>query len=233
MEGSSTGLFLGRFLRAARERQRDPTRCRSGWVECGHERQPEPPRRGDPRLPEVRPGERAGAEPAAAGPGVARRSTTCWSHGEHETGYTEEQLANAVRLDPSRRFANLGPNLETHPQGNCWSERKRKLLEKYESKAALDEGGGEARSSEQGRRPDQAAGQVEAKRYDAGRAGRATPRPGRTCTSTPTDRQAEVRAGAGARLVQKLGDKYQIDEMAGKYDFTGRDADETCRRRWR
>lgn len=127
--------------------------------------------------------------------------------------YTEEQLANAIRIDPSQ-FANLGPNLDNLRRQLL--ERKRKILEKYETKAV-------EKAAEKAFR-DSAAKLTPP--------GKLTKRYEQAVREEQLHELEELYFYAGddkgfARglvpLVQKLGDKYQIDELAGKYDFTGRE----------
>ena len=128
---------------------------------------------------------------------------------------TDEELARAVRLDPSQ-FANLGPSLEALRA--ILEERKRKILEKYETKivrktaardytelgdrvkppAALRDRFERAYKTEQIR-------ELERLWYQAG-----------------DDRSKFAREAM--QLVARLGFKYQVDELAGKYEFKGHTA---------
>jgi uncharacterized protein with von Willebrand factor type A (vWA) domain len=76
---------------------------------------------------------------------------------------TEEELANAIHLDPSQ-IRGLGPSLQAMIE--MLKERKRKILETYETQ--------------------------------------------------------QVQKEAKQTFEQKAGDKYQVDELASKYEFTGR-----------
>src|SRR6185437_6352333 len=64
--------------------------------------------------------------------------------------FTEEQLANAVRLDATQ-IAGLGPSLESLRQ--MLLERKRKILATYETKAVVKEAAEAFRSAAQKNRP--------------------------------------------------------------------------------
>ena len=126
---------------------------------------------------------------------------------------TEEELARAVRLDPSQ-IAGLGPSLEYLIEK--LRERKRKILETYETKRVQAEAAGRYRRwglrmkppLELERRYKRAF--HEEQLYDLERVWYA----------------AGDERGPFARelvqLVHRLGDKYQIDELASKYEFTGR-----------
>ncbi len=126
---------------------------------------------------------------------------------------TEEELARAVRIDPSQ-IANLGPSLDHLRQ--LLLERKRKILATYETQAVQKEADQAYRSK---------AGEV------------APPEKLRTKFDQAV-RQEQLRdleelffyagddrskfARSLVQLVQKLAEKYQVDELAGKYEFTGR-----------
>ena len=125
---------------------------------------------------------------------------------------SEEELARAVRIDP-RQIAGLGPSLDALRQ--MLLERKRKILEKYETdgvqKAALrryrDEGQrlqppAELRDKFRRAFEDEQFRELEDLWYRAG------------------GERSEF-AGRLLRLAEFLGDKYQIDELASKYEFTG------------
>ncbi|HMP78635.1 MAG TPA: VWA domain-containing protein [Pirellulaceae bacterium] len=127
---------------------------------------------------------------------------------------TEEELANAIRLDPNA-IARLGPSLDVLMA--ILAERKKKILETYETVTV----------------------QAEAKRNftRAVRRGTKPPADLREAFRTAVHEEqifdleelwyvAEDKHPDFARqlvaLVQYLGDKYQIDELAAHYQFTGR-----------
>ncbi|HEY1603612.1 MAG TPA: hypothetical protein VGG64_28685 [Pirellulales bacterium] len=125
---------------------------------------------------------------------------------------SEEELAQAVHLDPSQ-IAGLGPSLEALRE--MLLARKRKILETYETKRVRLEAA--QRYQEEGlqlRPPkalhkafhrafrDEQLRELEQLWYAAG------------------GERGEF-AHDLLRLAERLGDKYQIDEMAGKYEFTG------------
>jgi uncharacterized protein with von Willebrand factor type A (vWA) domain len=126
---------------------------------------------------------------------------------------TPEELARAVRIDP-RQISGLGPSLEALMA--ILQERKRKILATYET------------------------GQAEAEAHKAfhDMAGQMNP-PGRVAGKfREAVRDEQLRdlerlwyqsgdeRGKFARellkLVERLGEKYQVDELASKYEFTGR-----------
>jgi uncharacterized protein with von Willebrand factor type A (vWA) domain len=126
---------------------------------------------------------------------------------------TPEELARAVRIDPSQ-IANLGPSLDALM--DILRERKRKILATYETSKAetearqnfLDQAHDIRPPSHLAKRYEQAVREeqlheLEQLWYRAGR---------------ETDKFARQLL----HLVERLGEKYQVDEMASKYEFTGR-----------
>jgi uncharacterized protein with von Willebrand factor type A (vWA) domain len=126
---------------------------------------------------------------------------------------TEEELARAIHLDPSQ-IAGLGPSLEALME--ILRERKRKILATYET----DRVQGEAHQNfheqaEQVRPPAKLAGRYhEAVRdeqlHDLERLWYAA------------GDEGSKFARQLLQLMERLGEKYQVDELAAKYEFTGR-----------
>src|SRR6516165_3294175 len=126
---------------------------------------------------------------------------------------TEEELARAVRIDPSQ-IRGLGPSLESLMA--LLRERKRKILETYETGRV----------------------QSEARNNFHGQAAETKPpaKLRRAFDEAVRDEQLHdleqlwYRSGDEhgpfarqlLRLAEALGEKYQIDELAAKYEFTGR-----------
>src|SRR5437588_3836289 len=126
---------------------------------------------------------------------------------------TEEELARAVHLDPSQ-IAGLGPSLEALMA--ILRERKRKILETYETDRV----------------------QAEARKNFLDQAGRVRPpaRLARPFQEAVREEQLHdlerlwYRSGDEhgpfarqlLQLAERLGEKYQVDELAAKYEFTGR-----------
>jgi uncharacterized protein with von Willebrand factor type A (vWA) domain len=126
---------------------------------------------------------------------------------------TDAELARAVRLDP-RQIAGLGPSLDALMA--MLRERKRKILETYETKRVEQEAAERFRRSAAQIEPPPALARrfrkaVEQEQlYDLERLWYAL------------EDQRGRMAGGLLRLVAALGDKYQVDELAAKYAFTGR-----------
>ncbi len=125
---------------------------------------------------------------------------------------TEEELARAIELDPSQ-IANLGPSIDFMRQ--LLEDRKRKILEKYETNTVVKKADKAfEKSSRRVEPPKQLRGiykkaideqqiyLLERIYYQVG---------------DDTDRFA----GQLVHVIERLGDKYQIDELASKYAFVG------------
>ena len=126
---------------------------------------------------------------------------------------SEEELAQAVRLDPSQ-IAGLGPSLEALME--LLRERKRKILETYETARVRAAAGRRFHDLARAMRPPprlagrfgQAVGQEQL--YDLER------------LWYRIEDEQHPFARQLVQLIDRLGDKYQVDELAGKYAFTGR-----------
>ena len=126
---------------------------------------------------------------------------------------TEEELAKAIQLDPSQ-IAGLGPSLEALME--LLRERKRKILETYETKRVKKEADAHFRDMARSMRPPAKLDErfrravKEEQLYDIER-----------LWYRVEDEQSPF-ARQLVQLIDKLGDKYQVDELAAKYEFTGR-----------
>jgi uncharacterized protein with von Willebrand factor type A (vWA) domain len=126
---------------------------------------------------------------------------------------TEEELARAIRLDPSQ-IAGLGPSLEALMA--ILRERKRKILETYETKRVVKE----ARQAyrQQGERID--VPKQHKKRFEQAFEQEQLYDLERLWYRAEND--APRLAASLIGLIERLGEKYQVDELAAKYEFTGR-----------
>ncbi len=126
---------------------------------------------------------------------------------------TEEELAKAIQLDPSQ-IAGLGPSLEALMQ--LLRERKRKILETYETKKVKKEADSNFRELARSMKPPSKLEErfrravKEEQLYDIER-----------LWYRVEDEQSPF-ARQLVQLIDRLGDKYQVDELAAKYEFTGR-----------
>jgi uncharacterized protein with von Willebrand factor type A (vWA) domain len=126
---------------------------------------------------------------------------------------TPEQLAEAIPLDPSQ-FAGLGPPLDALIR--MLEERKRRILSTYETARVRRE------AAERYSKPG-AAIEPPAKWRDALRkavAGEQIPDLEALWYRTGGERSPIGRDVLA--LIQRLGEKYQVEELAAKYEFTGR-----------
>jgi len=125
---------------------------------------------------------------------------------------TDEELARAVKLDPSQ-IAGLGPSLEALME--MLRERKRKILETYETGKVKRE------AAEQYK---QLGRQMKPTRDMADRFDRAFREEQLYDLERLWYRVGNERSPFARQLVQlvdRLGNKYQIDELASKYEFIG------------
>src|SRR5262249_22674705 len=126
---------------------------------------------------------------------------------------TEEELARAVHIDPSQ-IRGLGPSLEALMA--ILMERKRKILETYET--------GQAESEARQAYLDQAK-QMRPPSPIATAFDKAVREEQLHDLERLWYRSGDEH-GKFARqllhLVGRLGEKYQVDELAAKYEFTGR-----------
>src|SRR4051812_31684998 len=126
---------------------------------------------------------------------------------------TPEELARAVHIDPSQ-IAGLGPSLEALME--ILRERKRKILETYETSKAENEARQNYLSQSQGMKPPKNL----TKNFE--RAVREEQLRELEQLWYRTNDENDRFGRALLHLVERLGEKYQVDEMASKYEFTGR-----------
>ncbi len=129
---------------------------------------------------------------------------------------TEEELARAVHLDPSQ-FKNLGPSLDMIKA--LLEERKRKILEKYETDSVKRIARKDFQNTaRKGELPPKDVREFflqavrEEQLYDLER------------LWYRLDDDTSPLARKLVQVMAKLADKYQVDELAAKYVFTGRES---------
>ena len=127
---------------------------------------------------------------------------------------TEEQLAAAVELDPEQ-IARLGPSLDSLRRK--LEEARRRILERYETDAVRKRARGVFRDAARRASPPPAhrAGFERAVREEQLR------RLERLWYAQEDDQSPFAAQLAG--LIERLGDVYQVDELAAKWTFTGRE----------
>jgi uncharacterized protein with von Willebrand factor type A (vWA) domain len=126
---------------------------------------------------------------------------------------TEEELARAVRLDPSQ-IAGLGPSIDALIA--LLMERKRKILEKHETDRALEDARREYRSYGEQIQPPQDLKSLYEHTFEEEQI-----RDLERLWYREHDETSRF-ARELVQLIDRLGDKYQVDELAAKYAFTGR-----------
>ncbi len=131
-----------------------------------------------------------------------------------EGEFTEEQLAAAIELDPEQ-FRTLGPSLDSIRKR--LEEEKRKILERYEAdtvrtrtrKAFRDTAGRATPPAKQRAAFEQAVREEQLRRLE------------RLWYAQEDDQSRFGSQLVG--LIERLGDVYQVDELAAKWSFTGRE----------
>ncbi len=126
---------------------------------------------------------------------------------------TDEELARAVHLD-IRQIAGLGPSLESLKR--MLLERKRKILETWETKRVIADAKQAFQTQAESMQPpkelaasfakavkDEQIREIERLWYRAGN-------------------ERSKFARQLLQLAERLGEKYQVDELAAKYEFIGR-----------
>ena len=155
--------------------------------------------------------------PSPHDPGGPDVVTSAFEHmlmfGEHRE-LTPEELARAVRIDPSQ-IAGLGPSIDALLA--ILRERKRKILERYETdkvrKCAAKTFAQRAQDMHPPKpfreRFHRAVSQEQIRELE------------RLWYAAGDDQSPFARHLMG--LIESLADKYQIDQLAAKYQFTGRE----------
>ena len=126
---------------------------------------------------------------------------------------SDEDLARAVRLDPSQ-IAGLGPSLESLM--TMLRERKRKILETYETGRVRREAARDYHEFGAAIRPPREL----AERFRRALAEEQLHDLERLWFRLADDRGRFARQLV--HLIDRLGRKYQVDELASRYTFTGR-----------
>jgi uncharacterized protein with von Willebrand factor type A (vWA) domain len=125
---------------------------------------------------------------------------------------SEEELARAVRLDPSQ-IAGLGPSLAALKA--MLEERKRKILAKYQTRQVEKDAARAFRQHAERIRPPRNLRD----RFERAVKNQQLRDIERIWYATADDRSKFARELV--QLVARLGEKYQVDELVGKYEFTG------------
>ncbi len=128
---------------------------------------------------------------------------------------TEEELARAIRIDPSQ-IAGLGPSLDAVLA--ILRERKRKILERYETRKVRQRAHSAFADHAQSVKPPKRHRDRfrEAVKHEQLRDFE------RLWYAVGDDQSSFARALVG--LIETLGDKYQVEQLAAKYEFSGRES---------
>jgi uncharacterized protein with von Willebrand factor type A (vWA) domain len=126
---------------------------------------------------------------------------------------TEEELARAVYLDPSQ-IKGFGPSLEALME--MLRERKRRILETYETDTVQNE----ARVNFETQARDAKPPAKLARRFE--QAVREEQLQDLETLWYASGDEHSTFARDLMRLMERLGEKYQVEELAAKYEFTGR-----------
>lgn len=152
--------------------------------------------------------------PTVPPPDVAGAAFDFAMHFGDLADFTEEQLAAAIRIDASQ-IAGLGPSLQSLIA--MLEERKRRILSTYTTdparrtadKAYLDEAGTIEPKKEQREALQRAVREEQMRDFEH-------------LWYAQKNEHSPVARGL-LRLMERLGEKYQLEQLAGKYAFTGRE----------
>jgi uncharacterized protein with von Willebrand factor type A (vWA) domain len=125
---------------------------------------------------------------------------------------TEDELARAVHLDPSQ-IKGFGPSLEALME--MLRERKRRILETYETDTVQNEARVHYENQAQAVKPPAKL----ARRYQQA-VREEQLRDLETLWYASGDERGPFARDL-MRLIERLGEKYQVEELAAKYEFTG------------
>lgn len=127
---------------------------------------------------------------------------------------TEDELAEAIEIDPSQ-IAGLGPSLDALIA--MLEERKRRILETYEPRSALTRAQQDFIDAANSIDPPSRA-----LRDQIDRAVRSESIPELERLWYRAERERGPLAGQVMRLIEAMGTRLEIERMASRYDFTGR-----------
>ena len=126
--------------------------------------------------------------------------------------FTEEELANAIRLDPGQ-FAGLGPGLDALIR--MLQERKDKILRTYETTSVEKKAARQFSQAAQQSRP---PGKFEKPFWKAVKEEQIYSMERLWYQAEQVDPQFSGRL---LQVMESLGEKYQVDQLAANYEFTG------------
>lgn len=127
---------------------------------------------------------------------------------------TEEELARAVRIDPSQ-IAGLGPSLEALIA--LLEERKRKILETYEARSVLERARRAVAEKAEAMRPPPELAEGLKRAVRSGQI-----RDLNRLWYSLEDEQSRFAIDL-LHLRERMGEQFEVEALAAKYDFTGRE----------
>lgn len=127
---------------------------------------------------------------------------------------TEEELRDAIRIDPSQ-IAGLGPSLDAMMR--LLEERKRKILETYETTAAQQQAAQRYTDSAAHLRPPKELRDMVRGALRRGQI------PELERLWYAAERHDADFAAKLLGVIERLGDQYEVDELAARWNFTGRE----------
>ncbi|MFK7884102.1 MAG: hypothetical protein AB8F26_07970 [Phycisphaerales bacterium] len=128
---------------------------------------------------------------------------------------TEEDLANAVEIDPSQ-IAGLGPSLDAMIA--MLEERKRKILENHETESAQADAAQRYRDLSSSLNPPKSL------REDVRKAMRAGQIPMLERVWYAAERRDPEFAAEFLQVIDRLGDRFEVDELAARWVFAGNES---------
>ena len=128
---------------------------------------------------------------------------------------TPEQLARAIRIDPSQ-ISGLGPSIDALIA--MLLERRRRILEKYETDTVMKTAANAYGQARERAKPPPGFRE----RFEDAAREENIPRLERLWFAIKNDRSKFARALM--RVIQRLGEKYEVEELDAKYEFSGRES---------
>jgi len=128
--------------------------------------------------------------------------------------FSEEELARAIRLDASM-FPSLGPSLESIRA--MLEERKRRILETYRPQSALEQAAKSFKDAAKRAKPPEKFREDFKKAID----GEQLSDLERLWYAQKNDQSPFAKEILD--VAERLGEKYEIEQLLGKYTFTGRE----------
>lgn len=135
---------------------------------------------------------------------------------------TEEELRDAVEIDPSQ-IAGLGPGIDALI--DMLEERWRKILETYETDSVQALATKAYRDAVEGVGPSTPTGERDAEILEAfSKAAKSEQMRDLERVWYAAEREDRALAGEIMGVLDRLGNKYEVEELAARWNFTGRES---------